>query len=247
MVDRQEPALPPIYRAARVEPTAGSPRAVLVRQTAESPEGTLFWSDAQGRLQLALLLVPEGPFDESAPVAIAAVIALGDAIGALAPPIVGVTNTWPDRIEVNGGLVGGVTLDRVGPDLAVPERLVLGVEIAVASDPGHEPGHRPELTSLSEEGCGEITPVLLLESFARHFLAWLHRWEEDGFVPLRSAWRVRGPRPGTPVVVAIGGKAIPGRFRDLGAAGELILDHDGMEHGLSLAEALAAGPSWSLP
>ncbi len=246
MVDPQEPVLPPIYVAARVDSAAGSPKASLLRRAADSPEGTLFWSDARGRLALALLLVPDGPFDESAPVAIAAVVALGDAIGALAPPIVGVTNTWPDRIEVNGALVGGVTLDPVGSDPMAPERLILGVEIAVVSDPDLEPGQTPELTSLTEEGCGEITPVLLLESFARHFLAWLHRWEEDGFAPVRSAWLVRGPRPGAPVT-AVGGTAIEGRFRELGPTGELVIEREGTEHRLSLAQGLASGPTWSLP
>ncbi len=239
--------MPPIYEAARADPEAGSPRAALLHQVRDAPEGTLLWSDAQGRLALALLLVPDHPFEQSALVAITAMIALGDAIGALAPPIVAVTNVWPDRIEVNGAFVGGVSLDRPGSDLVTPERLILGVEVAIASVMEYEPGHRPDVTSLAEEGCGEITPVSLLESFARHFLAWLHRWKEDGFAPLRSAWRARGPSPGTPFVVVIQGEVVQGSFRDLGECGELIFERDGAERRLTLAEALAAGPSWSLP
>lgn len=218
----------------------------LRRRAADAPEGTLLWSQARGRLALALLLFPDGSLEASAPVAIAAVLALGDAIGALAPPIVAVTNAWPDRVEVNGALTGGVSLDAVGDDPDAPERLILALEVALLSDSGQEPGQAPDMTSLLEEGCGEIEPAQLLESFSRHFLAWLHRWEEDGFQPLRSAWLARAPRSGAPVSVALGPDRVDGQFRGLGPAGDLIIDADGRERRLSLARALAAGPTWSL-
>ncbi len=246
MSERQDPMLPPVYRAARAETTGEGPRMALRRRAADAPEGTLLWSEARGRLALALLLVPDGSLEASAPVAIAAALALGDAIGALAPPIVAVTNAWPDRIEVNGALAGGVSLDAVGDDPDAPERLILGLEVAVLSGPGREPGEAPEMTSLLDEGCGEIEPVRLLESVSRHFLAWLHRWEEDGFKPLRSAWLARAPRPGAPVSAALGSGRVDGRFRELGPTGDLVLDIEGSERRLSLARALAAGPTWSL-
>jgi biotin-(acetyl-CoA carboxylase) ligase len=219
----------------------------LLRRATDAPEGTLLWSDSRGRLSLALLLVPDRGRDESAPVAIAGIVALGDAIGALAPPTIAVTNSWPDRLEVNAGLVGGVALDAIGPDPSAPVRLILRADVAVASPGGAEPGHFPDLTSLAEEGCEEITPIGLLESFARHFLSWLHRWQEDGFAPLRASWRARGPRIGTPLAVALRGELQHGSFRDLGPGGELILQADGAERRIPLGEALASGPTWTLP
>jgi len=107
MTGRSDPVLPPLYSATR----SSLPRAALRQKAGNLPEGTLLWSDANGRLALALLLDSETSFKESAPVALAAVIAMGDAIGALAPPVVAVTNAWPDRIEVNGALIGGIALD----------------------------------------------------------------------------------------------------------------------------------------
>jgi biotin-(acetyl-CoA carboxylase) ligase len=112
------------------------------------------------------------------------------------------------------------------------------------ADPGEEPGRRPDLTSLVQEGCVEITAVRLLESFARHFLAWLHRWQEDGFAPVRAAWGARGPEPGARLARESG--SIHGVFRRIGAEGELVIERDGAEIRLPLAAALAAGPSWSL-
>jgi biotin-(acetyl-CoA carboxylase) ligase len=242
MSDRNDPVLPPLYSAIRLGAQLGSPRKALLHKAGNLPEGTLLWSDANGRLALALLLDSETGFEESAPVALVAVLAMGDAIGALAPPVVAVTNAWPDRIEVNGALVGGTAL-HVLPG----GRLLLETEVLVSSAGEYEPGEKPEFTSLHEEGCGEVTPVGLLESFARHFLSWLHRWQEDGFAPLRFHWLARGPRRGVLVTARMGNQRIEGKFKDVGSSGELILECGGGERRLSLAEGLAAGPTWSLP
>jgi BirA family transcriptional regulator, biotin operon repressor / biotin---[acetyl-CoA-carboxylase] ligase len=236
--DRPEPVLPPVYRAAR----SASPREDLLQAARDAPEGTLLWSDDSGRLRLALLLDSEGGFEDSAPVALVAAVALGDAIGSLAPPVVAVTHRWPDAIEVNGGLAGGLTLDPAGSSPAF-HRFVLGIEVALDATTGEEPGRRPDLTSLAQEGCGEITSVMLLDSFTRHFLSWLHRWQEDGFGPVRAAWSARGPRPGARL--ALHG-VVTGGFHQMGAEGELILQRDGAEVRHPLAKALAAGASWSL-
>jgi BirA family biotin operon repressor/biotin-[acetyl-CoA-carboxylase] ligase len=247
MQDRQEPSLPSIYRPIRAGGGPRGPATTLLRQAGRAPEGALCWSDAGGRLSLALLLDPDGDWSQSAPVALAAIVALGDAIGALAPPTVAVSNSWPDRLEANGGLVAGIALDGVGADAAAPSRLILRLEAVVHAPAGPEPGHRPDLTSLAEEGCEEITPVALLESFARHFLSWLHRWQEDGFGPVRASWRARGPRIGAPLLLELRGVGVTGRFRDLGPGGELILEADGAERRIALDEALASGPSWAFP
>ena len=52
-----------------------------------------------------------------------------------------------------------------------------------------QPGSTPEQTALSEEGCAEVGPVTLLESWARHTLVWINRWEDEGPRPLHAEWR----------------------------------------------------------
>ena len=60
-------------------------------------------------------------------------------------------------------------------------------------------------TTLAEEGCGDIQTVDLLEAFARHFLAWIHRWQEDGVGPVQQAWLARATGLGKPIEVEVGG------------------------------------------
>ena len=45
------------------------------------------------------------------------------------------------------------------------------------------------MTALYDEGCAEVDPVALLESWARHTLVWITRWEADGVAPLHAEWR----------------------------------------------------------
>ena len=47
------------------------------------------------------------------------------------------------------------------------------------------------MTTLADEGAGDLTAVRLAESITRHLLHWTHRWQEDGFAPVRMAWNER--------------------------------------------------------
>ncbi|MGI9369461.1 MAG: DUF4444 domain-containing protein, partial [Ruegeria sp.] len=43
-------------------------------------------------------------------------------------------------------------------------------------------------TALYDEGCADVSPLNLVESWSRHMLTWLNRWEEDGNAPLHNEW-----------------------------------------------------------
>ena len=72
------------------------------------------------------------------------------------------------------------------------EKVLLGAE-----DPALEPGRTPDVTTLWDEGCGGISQRQLLESFARHFNAWVHTFETDGMHPVHEAWMGRAELPTT--------------------------------------------------
>ncbi len=74
---------------------------------------------------------------------------------------------------------------------SVPDWLVIGVEMPYLPPREGEPGNRAGQTCLIEEGCVEVTPLALLDSWSRHTLVWINRWLDDGFQPLHAAWRQR--------------------------------------------------------
>lgn len=193
--DGWPPVLPPLMRGMVLSP-ADDPVAAAARAAASAGDGAeaglVCLAPAPGSLGLAITLVPDVPLGSAIQMAHALLLAAGDAIGALAPPEVGVTCRWPAILLVNGGAAGRVRV--AAPDRArdaVPAWLVIGLDLRLLHDGADEPGHAPGETSLFEEGAGALPAGRLAESVTRHFLSWLYRWESDGFAPLRDAWNGR--------------------------------------------------------
>lgn len=245
-----EPLLPPAYRLTPLAQHTG-PFASALASADTSEDGAFFWSGRADRLDCAILLHPDLPAARAGLLAYVAMVGLGDAIGALAPPVVSVEFGWPDRLLVNGALAGGIrvaTAD-VADDKSVPPWQLLGVTVAILGDPKDaSPGLRPDTTTLHDEGAVDIVSVSLAESFSRHFLAWVHRWQEDGFAPICDSWLNRAAGYRQTVDWRLDTLTVSGRFTGLDEDGGLLLATDDGSSGfrtIPLAPALAA-PSWTL-
>lgn len=230
----QYPKLPPVYSLNPLDPSEDPfESAAEAARAGEGEAGDFFWSQRLDRIELAVVLEPEVPAAEALTALPLAMVAFSDALGAVAPPAVAVHFRWPDCVDVNGGFVGGfrVAMADVATQDEVPDWLVIGFGIAVQMDLADDaPGREVHRTTLYDEGCGEITVDELTESFARHFLAWINRWQDEGFEPIRLAWLTRVKREGNEAGLRI----------DLDPHGNL-RDEDGQVRPLS---SVLAGPSW---
>ena len=111
-----------------------------------------------------------------------------NALGALAPPEVAVHLEWAEQIRVNGAKCGQLRAASSGEDPAAqPDWLVVGIDIPILQT-ASDPGLNPEVSALYDEGCAEVDPVQLVESWARHTLVWINRWADDGNRPLHTEW-----------------------------------------------------------
>jgi BirA family transcriptional regulator, biotin operon repressor / biotin---[acetyl-CoA-carboxylase] ligase len=244
----ERPAFPPLLRPFAV-PSDLDPFEHGIKLAVEGADaGTVLWSIGQDVCECAVVLAPEQPREQSAPIVLVAMLGIADALGSLLPPAVPVTFGWPDRIELNGGVVGGVrcaTAPTDTPD-AVPEWLVIGLRIAMRGpwSKTESRGDRPR-TSLAEEGCGEVTTVDLLEQFGRHFLGWIHRWQEEGMRPVQQAWLRRATGLGKQVDVRLGSHVRTGIFEGLTETGAMRLVKDGVAQTIALDEAMRV-PTWSI-
>ena len=243
----ERPVMPPLFRPLAVTPDI-DPFERGLQLAAEGAEaGTVLWSIGQERCQAAVVLAPEHPLEDSLPIVLVAMLGLGDALGALLPPVVALTFAWPDRIEVNGGVVGGVrmTSARTEKPSDVPDWIVVGYGLAAQSRADDdEPGHRPGRTTLADEGC-EIACIDLIEHFGRHFLSWINRWQEDGVPPVRQAWLSRATGLSSSIAVGAGPHRKQGIFTGLTDTGSIRLMRNGITQTVSLEEAMKA-PSWTL-
>lgn len=237
--------LPPIYRAVAIEP-ANDLCAEAARQARDgAADGTFLWARRADRADCAMVLEPDWPADTAAQISYVAMLGIGDALGAGMPAGVAVNYGWPDRILLNGGVVGGIRLITTAGDDR-PAWLVAGVAVQLAGDGAdYSPGRDVDRTNLYEEGCGEVGTIELPESFARHFLRWADRWQDDGFAPVRSAWLSRAAGLGAPIEIDVAGVRRAGVFAGIDDDGGLVLDGTGPSASIDLRRALRS-PSWSL-
>jgi biotin-(acetyl-CoA carboxylase) ligase len=175
----------------------------------------------------------------------AAAAALNDSLGALAPPEVGVHHVWPDGVKVNGAWCGALRVDAsTRAEKAVPDWLAVGVSLSRHFPKGLAPGEAPEITALDQEGCGDIPRVRLIESWSRHLLTWVHRWEQEGPRPLFDAWLNRAEGRGAETAFAHDGALRRGVFRGLGETGDMILDTAEGVQSLPILSVLDAPRAW---
>lgn len=203
----------------------------------ESGAGTLVHVGRFDLAEFAVVLEPGEPLCSARRAFYAGMVALTDALRAYAPPNKVVAINWPDAVTVDGALVGG---GRLGwPPSAreeqAPAWLVFGAMIRTVAMTDREPGVHPLSSALEEEGFGEAGAVQVTESFARHLMLAIDRWQTDGFDALAREYLLRMPRERQTV-------------RRIDEDGDLLvrpIAAQGSER-LQLARALAA-PSWLDP
>jgi hypothetical protein len=171
----ETPTFPPLLRGEECVPGLDPFTKAVASAALGTDPGLICWSRDPARFHAALVLAPEAPLERAVGITFAIALGLGDALGALAPPEVAVHYVGPGGIKVNGADCGQLRAAAATNDpRAEPDWLVVGVEIPYLPEPGNAPGAHPDRTCLSEEGCIEVTPLRLLESWSRHSLVWIN-------------------------------------------------------------------------
>jgi biotin-(acetyl-CoA carboxylase) ligase len=174
--------LPPPFTPVRLR-EMGDAFDYAVTVAAEKGAGTLVHVGRFDCAEFALVLEPEEPLRQARRVLYAGMVALVDALAAIAQPESAIVIDWPDTILVNAGQVGGgrIAWPANADEDEVPPWLVFGAMIRTASMVGHEPGVKPDVTALDEEGFGQGSVNHIIESFARNFMVAVDAWHESGF------------------------------------------------------------------
>ena len=136
----------------------------------------------------ALVLAPEVPLQDAVAMLPLCGVGFQNALGALAPPEVAVHLDWDGGIFVNGAVCGRLRMAASHFDPASqPEWIVVGIDIPLWPE-NDLPGD-PDKTTLYAEGCADVDALSLLESWARHSLVGINRWEDEGVEQLHKEWR----------------------------------------------------------
>ncbi len=241
-----DPTFPPLLTGHPVKGKPG-PFALACAQAAagQAGAGDVFWARDTARLDWACVLEPEVKTARALQMHFTAMMAFGDAFGAIAPPEVAVHFRWPSSLLINGAVAGAAKL-AVGAenDEGIADWLVVGISLTIKRDTnGFEPGDAPEETALHEEGCGEITRTELVEALSRHFLNWVHTWNEEGFKSVHEGWLAKAENWQDEITIDWDGARHSGTFVTIDDEGNMLLKSDAGMVSLAIAKAVEAAPA----
>ena len=234
--------LPPIYSLVPLGIDADPLERARAMAKSGADPATILCADRDDVLDCALILQPDAALQVSRLVIYVGMLGLGDALGSVVPAGIDVTYRWPNRIDANMGAVGrlGLAVPAQTTADAVPPWMVLHALVAISTRQSNGPGGVDFETTLAEEGAVEVTAPQLLESFSRHFLTWMGRWQDDGFAPVRAMWLHHATEHGEELRVPAGGGQMQGKFREIDDDGALLLDDGGTTRRIPLDSVLDA-------
>lgn len=185
-----EPTFPPLMQGQAVQPGIDPFAKACAQAALGCDAGTVVYVIDRNWLRAALVLAPDVPLEDAVAMLPLCGTGFQNALGALAPPEVAVHLEWDGQIRVNGARCGAF---RMASDIDDPQQqpnwLVVGLDLPLWPDSDTPGGHTPEDTALLAEGCADVEPVALLESWSRHTLAHINRWADEGVEPLHRDWR----------------------------------------------------------
>ena len=235
-----QPRLPAAYRLVFYESVDSTNDEAKRLAHGAAKEGTVVWGREQtagrgrrgrawasppGNLYASLILRPRCPLDQAAQLGFVAALAVGDTLAwTLETRPDGLSYKWPNDVLLRGRKIAGILLESELGEGEAPKFVVVGVGINLVSSPRDT---EFPATSIAEENLGTVSPGAALEGFARHFQAWVERWREEGFAPIRAAWRAHAMALGEPIRVRLGPATLHGRFIDIDQHGALLLESAG--------------------
>src|SRR5512138_2373785 len=181
--------------------------------------GRTWASPARKNLYLSVVLRPDLPPARAPELTLVASVALCDAIRQAG---VEAGIKWPNDLLAGGRKIAGVLTELA----AEPDRVhwvVLGAGVNVNARPEDFPEElRADATSVLIERRQPAPRALLAAACLTALESWIDRHAEEGFAPIRDAWRERSVTLGREVLVKegnAGGRELAGVAEDIDATG----------------------------
>ncbi|MGR3636450.1 MAG: DUF4444 domain-containing protein [Shimia sp.] len=237
------PQFPPLFEGLGLTGAADPFAKAQLQATMGCDAGLVVYNIAADQLRAAIVFAPEVPLEQAMSVMICCGIGFQNALGALAPPEVGVHLDWTGGVYVNGASCGHMQVAASSSDPAqIPEWMVVGLQLPLLPIDPNTPGNAPNQTCLFEEGCVDIPPEDLLSAWVRHTLVWINRMEDAGTKPLNDEWRGLVRQLGENVSFSLGGNAYDGLFVGVDEWFGMLLRNDNTTALIPLSTLLQGDP-----
>ena len=201
-------------RAAAGEALREGHWLVANRQTAGRGRQGRAWFDGTGNFMGSSWVERRAGDPAPGTLALAAGLAVHEAVAPLIPPPHRAVLKWPNDVLVGGAKLCGILLEGSG------QGVIVGIGVNLAQAPAVE---ERETLALSAFGPAPDRD-LFAETLARCFAQELDRWRTFGLEPLVRRWLLAGHSVGTPLLVGEPGEVpLSGTFAGLAADGALQL------------------------
>jgi BirA family transcriptional regulator, biotin operon repressor / biotin---[acetyl-CoA-carboxylase] ligase len=190
------------------------------------------WVSPPGKnVTFSVVLRPDLPPARASELTLLASVAVCDALRQAG---VAAVIKWPNDLLANDRKIGGI-LTEMASDLEHVSWAVVGIGVNVNAGEADFPEElRQAATSVLLERGTPAPRALFVAACLTALEDWLDRHEQEGFEPVRLAWRERSSTLGQEVTVQAEGRDISGRAEDIDAAGALLVrTRDGVERILS--------------
>ncbi len=194
---------------------------VAEAQTAGRGRRGRVWASPAGRnLTLSVVLRPDLPPSRAAELTLVASVALCQAVQQAG---VQAGIKWPNDLLARGKKLAGILTELAAdPDRVQWVVLGIGVNVNVRAEE-LPPELRGTATSLAMERGEPVPRALFAAAVLGALEEWLDRHAEEGFSPVREAWRAMSDTLGREVRVRAGDRDLEGVAEDVDEAGALLV------------------------
>lgn len=179
------------------------------------------WVSPPGKsLALSVILRPELPPSRAPECTLVAAVALAETLrdsGAAA------SIKWPNDVQLEGRKVAGI-LTELSADVERVHFIVLGIGVNLNTSPADFPPELAEVaTSVSIARQSHVHRALFTAALLSKLEHWFDVWTEQGFEPIRAAWKGLASTLGQEILVRADQRELRGVAEDIDAVGALLL------------------------
>ena len=194
---------------------------VTEHQTAGKGRRGRSWVSPAGKsLAMSVILRPEIAPSRAPELTLLAAVALTET---LRDSGVEASIKWPNDVQIGGKKVAGI-LTELSADVERVHFVVLGIGVNLNTEQSDFPPELAEIaTSVSLNRTSPVHRALFTAALLGKLEQWLDTWTEEGFEPVRKAWKAMASTLGQDVLVRADSRELRGIAEDIDATGALLL------------------------
>lgn len=194
---------------------------VTEHQTAGKGRRGRAWSSPAGKsLAMSVILRPEIAPARAPELTLVAAVALAQT---LRDSGVEAKIKWPNDVQIGGKKVAGI-LTELSADVERVHFVVLGIGVNLNAETGDFPPEVAEIaTSVQVVRRSPVHRALFTAALLGQLETWVDRWTDEGFEPVRAAWKELSSTLGEEVLVRADNRELRGIAEDIDPSGALLL------------------------